>query len=306
MKKGLLCLVFISVLNAFSQDRIYFDCSFNNKVKKGCNYANIIEDETHWRFNYYNCDGVLIKSQGRSSRHKFGNDYLDGLEIVYNYNGTIYSTGNYLAGKKEGLWILNERDSSQLIKTYQNNTNLSTIELAANHDTMSITYFSLMGNDLIKARFKSFEAGILDYDRWYDLKGHDSMTYYHSKGSVKMVCEYDSIRLKSMDTSHSKFKEEMPRFVGDQEAMNNFLSNNLVYPSSAFETEICGSVWVSFVVTKDGTISNVRATRCAQNPMLEREAVRVIKLTQGQWIAGKQNGKPVNVKCLIPIDFTIE
>ena len=98
----------------------------------------------------------------------------------------------------------------------------------------------------------------------------------------------------------------MPKYMDGQEALSNFLTNNLVYPPSLYEAEICGIVWVSFVVTKDGTITNVRSTRCSQHPLLEREAIRVIKLTQNKWIAGRQNGKPVNVKCLIPIDFSIE
>jgi TonB family protein len=306
MKKWLLCLVFLSVLNAFSQDRIYFDCGFNNKVAKGCNYADIIEEETHWQFNYYNCVGVLIKSQGRSSLQNFSSKYLDGLEIIYNYNVSIYSTGNYIAGKKDGLWTINESDSHQFIQLYQLDKKLSAIELAPNRDTLNITYFKQKGRQLLNARLKTYTAGVLDYDRWYDMKGNDSMTYYHSKGSVKMVCEYDSIRIESMDTTHYTFKEEMPKYMDGQEAFSNFLSNNLVYPPSLYDAEICGNVWVSFVVTKDGTITNVRATRSAQHPMLEREAIRVIKLTQDQWIAGKQNGKPVNVKCLIPIDFTIE
>jgi TonB family protein len=306
MKKWLLCLVFISVLNAFSQDRIYFDCSFNNKVKKSCNYADIIEEETHWQFNYYNCGGILIKSQGRSSKSNFSYKYLDGLEIIYNYDGSIYSTGNYSAGKKDGLWIINESDSHQFIHFYQLDKKLNAIELAPNRDTLTITYYKQKGKQWLNARLKSYAAGVLDYDRWYDMKGNDSTTYYHSKETTKMVCAYDSIRIENMDTTHYTFKEEMPKYMDGQEAFSNFLSDNLVYPPSLYEAEICGSVWVSFVVTKDGTISNVRATRCAQHPMLEREAIRVIKLTQGQWIAGRQGGKPVNVKCLIPIDFTIE
>ncbi len=299
-------MVFISVLNAFSQDRIYFDCSFNNTVKKGCNYADIIEEETHWQFNYYNCGGILIKSQGRSYLSNFSSKYLDGLEIIYNYNGSIYSKGNYIAGKKDGLWIINESDSHQFIQLYQLDKKLNAIELAPNRDTLTITYYKQKGKLLLNARLKSYEAGVLDYDRWYDIKGNDSMTYYHSKGTTKMVCEYDSIRIESLDTTHYTFKEEMPKYVDGQEAFSNFLSDNLVFPTSLYEAEICGSVWVSFVVTKDGTISNVKATRCAQHPLLEREAIRVIKLTQGKWIAGRQGGKPVNVKCLIPIDFTIE
>lgn len=306
MKKWLLCLVLVTSLNAFSQERIYFDCGFNNKVEKGCNYADVLEEETHWRLKYYNCEGIIIKSQGRSSFRNFSSNYLDGLEIIYNYDGSIFSTGNYTGGQKTGIWIINERDSHQYIHSYELDKKLSTIVIAPNRDTLTYSYFKQKGKQSVNVRQKKYENGVLDYDRWYDILGKDSVTYYHSNGIVKMVCEYDSTRAVNLDTTHYTFKEEMPKYIDGQEAFSNFLSNNLTYPPSLNDAEICGSVWVSFVVTKDGSITNIRATHASQHPKLEREAIRVIKLTQGKWLAGRQNGKPVNVQCLIPIDFTIE
>ena len=69
------------------------------------------------------------------------------------------------------------------------------------------------------------------------------------------------------------------------------------------EEGIQGRVTVSFIVEKDGRVSNVRLLRSVQ-PSLDKEAIRVVK-SMPKWTPGKQNGKPVRVRFNLPVMFKL-
>jgi protein TonB len=92
-----------------------------------------------------------------------------------------------------------------------------------------------------------------------------------------------------------------PTPVGGEEAWNKFLSKNLRYPQEAQDAGMGGRVYMSFVVEKDGSLSNFTVERGAGYGM-DEEAKRVLKLAKA-WKPGLQNGQPVRVKFVIPINF---
>jgi protein TonB len=92
-----------------------------------------------------------------------------------------------------------------------------------------------------------------------------------------------------------------PTPVGGEDAWNKFLSKNLRYPSEAQDAGVGGRVYMSFVVEKDGSLSNFTVERGAGYGM-DEEATRVLKLAKA-WKPGLQNGRPVRVKFVIPINF---
>lgn len=98
--------------------------------------------------------------------------------------------------------------------------------------------------------------------------------------------------------------EKMPEFPGGTSELSKFLSNNIKYPAMARENRIEGRVIVSFVVEKDGFISDVEIAQSV-NPILDKEALRVVKLMP-KWKAGVQKGKPVRVKYSIPVNFKLD
>lgn len=98
--------------------------------------------------------------------------------------------------------------------------------------------------------------------------------------------------------------EQMPTFPGGVEEMMKFLSKNTVYPASAQENGIQGTVYVSFVVDKNGRIADVKVVR-GVDPELDKEAVRVAK-SMPAWIAGKQNGVAVRVAFTMPVKFVLQ
>lgn len=97
--------------------------------------------------------------------------------------------------------------------------------------------------------------------------------------------------------------EEMPSFPGGQAALMQFLLSNTHYPAVAQENGVQGRVTVSFVIEKDGSITDVQVARSA-DPSLDKEAVRVVK-SMPRWTPGRQNGSTVRVKFNVPVTFRL-
>jgi protein TonB len=95
--------------------------------------------------------------------------------------------------------------------------------------------------------------------------------------------------------------ERMPEPIGGAEAWSKFLKKHLVYPDMAVDQHMQGRVFVSFIIEKDGHLSNFTVDRGAGFGM-DEEALRVLKLSPA-WKPGIQNGQPVRVKYTIPINF---
>ena len=98
--------------------------------------------------------------------------------------------------------------------------------------------------------------------------------------------------------------EEMPSFPGGQGALMSYLASNIKYPVVAQENGVQGRVIVSFVVERDGSISDVRVARSV-DPSLDREAQRVVQ-SMPRWKPGKQNGSAVRVKYTVPVVFRLQ
>ena len=97
--------------------------------------------------------------------------------------------------------------------------------------------------------------------------------------------------------------EEQPTFGAGEEARQKFLGENIKYPDLARENGIQGTVYVTFVVEPDGTISNVQVLK-GIGAGCDEEAMRVVKLMP-KWTPGKQRGKNVRVKINMPIKFVV-
>ena len=95
--------------------------------------------------------------------------------------------------------------------------------------------------------------------------------------------------------------EEMPQYPGGPQALFEFLSNNVKYPEEAEKAGIQGRVIATFVVEKDGSVSNAKVVKSV-DPLLDAEALRVIS-AMPKWKPGKQNGQVVRVKYTVPLSF---
>ena len=98
--------------------------------------------------------------------------------------------------------------------------------------------------------------------------------------------------------------EQMPEFPGGQAALMEWLGDNVKYPAIAEENGIQGRVICTFVVERDGSVTDVQVARSI-DPSLDKEAVRVLK-KMPKWNPGKHNGKAVRVKYTVPVTFRLD
>lgn len=142
--------------------------------------------------------------------------------------------------------------------------------------------------DNLKKTGETFETERDDYismegDGEYDL-GHIDMTIYEDNET------YD-------------FVDVDPKFPGGEAAMAKFLQENMDYPQLPKEMGIEGKVYLQFVVSRTGSISNVE-TLDTPHDDLAKEATRVVRLMP-KWIPGEQAGKKVNVRFTLPVYFKL-
>jgi periplasmic protein TonB len=115
--------------------------------------------------------------------------------------------------------------------------------------------------------------------------------------------EIPQYRIHDSDTLYT-LVEEMPVFPGGDQKMFEFISTNIHYPSMELTEPIKGSVYAEFVVNEDGKISGVKSARgygdTVDNVVLD--AIRKMP----DWTAGKQKGRNVKVRMIIPLSIHVK
>jgi hypothetical protein len=123
--------------------------------------------------------------------------------------------------------------------------------------------------------------------------------------------------------------DEAAQYVGGQDSMFHFLGRNIKYPINARESQIEGTVWLEFIIEKDGSLTDIKVKRnippsidtiqsfkadgtkgglkivTGQNMSISEEALRVVNMMP-KWKAGKTKGKPVRSSYILPIKFKLE
>ena len=97
--------------------------------------------------------------------------------------------------------------------------------------------------------------------------------------------------------------DQMPSFPGGTSELYRWLSQTVKYPVAAEAAGIQGRVIVSFIVEKDGTLSNISVIKSV-DIFLDNEALRVVN-SMPKWEPGRQNGQIVRVKITMPIKFKL-
>ncbi len=98
--------------------------------------------------------------------------------------------------------------------------------------------------------------------------------------------------------------EDAPNYPGGEVARIKFLQENIRYPQMARESGIQGTVFLQFVVERDGSVTDIKVLRGIGGGC-DEEAIRVLKLMP-KWNPGKQRGRPVRVQFTMPIRFTLQ
>lgn len=121
---------------------------------------------------------------------------------------------------------------------------------------------------------------------------------------AKEVLVTEPVKPKEEETKIFTVVEQMPSFPGGTGALMQYLSRNIKYPPVAEENGIQGRVICSFVVERDGSVTDVRIEK-GVDPSLDKEAIRVVS-SMPKWIPGRQNGQSVRVKYTLPVTFRLQ
>ncbi len=106
------------------------------------------------------------------------------------------------------------------------------------------------------------------------------------------------VRMVDEDTTIMVVAEVQPEFNGN---LNQWIGENVQYPQEAYEKQIDGRVFITFVIEKDGSVSRARVARSA-HPLLDAEALRVIS-GMPKWKPAMSEGKAVRFEKTLPITF---
>ncbi|MBP5715436.1 MAG: TonB family protein [Prevotella sp.] len=175
--------------------------------------------------------------------------------------------------------------------------------------TVYLTVTEMDGKYLISDYEVVEDAGEIEQEQETQEIQENDMQSEKVDPQVKSAVEFRSGDIKESeppkteDTNVYDQVEQMPQFPGGQAALIQYLARNIKYPVAAEENGIQGKVVVTFIVERDGTISNVKIAKSV-DPSLDREALRVVK-SMPRWQPGKQKGANVRVKYTAPVNFSL-
>lgn len=132
----------------------------------------------------------------------------------------------------------------------------------------------------------------------FDVKGNDEAAGEVLKAK-EVIAQEKPVEEKVFDVV-----EQMPQFPGGDAALFEYLSTHIKYPTIAEENGVQGRVIVTFVVERDGSITDVKVVKSV-DPSLDKEASRLVA-GMPKWIPGKQNGSAVRVKYTVPVTFRLQ
>jgi TonB family protein len=234
----------------------------------------------------------------------YKNNKQDGPSAKYYAEGGPMEDLNFLEGLKQGActwYYANGKKSKQ-----------------ANyiHDTLNGLFVEWYANGTKKREF-TYEMGIIvgKFTAWNENgKPVINKTYKKSDGkrTADTLGDMEEVVVgpdKKTETGKEEiftFVEVMPEFPGGQEALYKYLAAQLRYPDLEKENGIYGTVYVSFVVDKEGKVKDAKIEKGVPGgPGLDKEALRVIK-GMPDWQPGKMNGRKVSVQLTIPVKYLLK
>lgn len=279
MKNTLLLIFLLSIISVNAQLSLKTNY-YPNKQKES--EGNI--DENDWKqsiWKYWTEYGLLYKTS------TFLNDTLFGEEAVY-ISGKLLQKDYYTNGIRDSLYsfdifgILSVKsyfNSGKAIKSllYDSIGNLKQMNEFVNLENIEFISSFYKGDKIIKT----------------------DTVYKNKNPKIKPIFEAEVVD----DDDVFEKVEEAPEFPGGLSALYTFLAKNMKYPAEAREKNIQGKVYVSFIIEKDGSVSNVTLIRGIGGGC-DEEAIRVVQMLP-KWIPGKTRGNPIKVLYKMPVSFRL-
>jgi len=220
-------------------------------------------------------------------------DYKGGnvLGLIYDYypNGKLYQVRHYGIADTRGIFsdnkIISEYDSSGTVLVSDSNG-----------------YYKGFDN-----KFKKIveEGRVKNGNKDGSWKGCDDglgITFKEIYVDGNLVSGV-SFSKSGDSVMYFKSRSAEPKFKNDPKAFNNFLSNNIQYPDIDRSRNVQGKVILTFVVEKDGSLTDIKVIRSV-SPTLDEEAVRVLKQSK-RWVPGNMYGRAIRVQYSVPFNFAL-
>jgi len=128
----------------------------------------------------------------------------------------------------------------------------------------------------------------------------------YSFGQEEVILQTQKDTIQQMPNDSGEvfvFLTDGPEYIGGDEARIKYLQKTIHYPEKAKENNMQGTIYITFVVEKDGSISNIKVLRGVCES-LDAEAVRVVR-GMPNWKPGEHQGKPARVQYNMPIKFVL-
>jgi TonB family protein len=284
----------------------------NGNLKLRVHYAN--KPWTTDSSFAYNENGQLVQ-EWRSNKGA-------GLRSIEYYpNGKVKAKGDYISESKYGLWVYYDSTgkktkeknyvrnfvSGWYVDYYPNGKVRYKAKCQYGIPRDSIYAFDAKGKKLSNdsKEFKTIQDDITKNDKEISLTPIETDRIVEAIDGDYEAVEVGEEPAPTKDEIYT-YVEEMPQFPGGQDSLNSYLRRNIKYPQLEKEQGKQGTVYMSFVVRKDGSITDVKVMKQVPGaPGFTKEAERVIN-AMPIWKPGKMNGRPVNTSMTIPIKFSLK
>jgi len=319
--------LFISFhLNGQNVTREFFDKEGNKTIEAGSYYYSVGKKVSFVRMNaagfkdtvesyvdtvrtYYTKSDVL-----KSKKIYNASGFLEGMYLSYHENGKIENRATYFSDRFIGYFMTWYPDGKQqkVLQYFKDGKEVSNwlpVQFKI------INYWDSTGQQLVNTGngqcrcYFEKEKGRYVLETGNVKNGVRDSTWKAFRGDTLIFEEEfkDGSFLKGVSYYGEKHDyhefEEVATFEGGYYAMAKHLQNNLQYPMSARRRKIQGDVYVEFVVDKDGSLYNIRTVK-GVHPDLDAEAMRVVK-NMPRWVPGRQRGRPVKSRFVLPIKFKL-
>ena len=307
------------------EENLISECkNIDNEYDYTKNYyslINISSDTAQFEFDFYKNKSNEIIKEFKNQKEKLSscicvdciiklesNDHIKMDSLIYSYQWNNYlskypTDSTYVNSKPKEIDLNRNSNSSNnsenkgICRTIRGSyfwkIKLNNLKNAKNVSNKSLKSEGLINETKEKVeRFRSCRCKKCNHElNNPSLKAIINQFFKENKQSKKINEEYFVV------------VEDMPEFPGGDVGLMKFIQRNVRYPAIAKEYNITGKVYVSFIVDKQGNVTNVKIVKGVSKE-LDDEALRVVSLLP-KYKPGKQRGKTVRVMFTIPINFTL-
>jgi protein TonB len=296
----------------------------NGNPRNICEYSEqgYLKSRTFYSDKRHITDSSFVYGSNGRIINEWHRNQIAGFRTVEYYpNGKVKAKGDYLSESKHGQWIYYDSTGKKIkektyssgsvygwyVDYYPNGKIRYKAKCIFGVPNDSITAFDSKGKKLSNEskEFNAIQDDIITNDKEISLSPRDTDWMAHTSEG-----EYDVVEIAEAPEPNEDeiyvYAEEMPQYPGGSDSLKSYLRRNLQYPEMEKDAGIQGTVYMTFVVRKDGRLTDVKVIKEVPGaPGLTKEAARLIN-GMPYWIPGKMNGRAVNISVTIPIKFMLQ